>query len=77
MRNARIFLSLGIWAAILPFLGLPYSWKDILFTLTGLLIVYLSYSIYRKEKPSTSSKNFDNFRDNIYENEPQEQQSEL
>ncbi|OGI84757.1 hypothetical protein A3H56_01190 [Candidatus Nomurabacteria bacterium RIFCSPLOWO2_02_FULL_42_24] len=63
MRKARILLVLGIWVAILPYLGFPYSWKDILFTLSGLGLVYFSYILYKDYK-MTEKKTFDNFREN-------------
>ena len=65
MRRARILLILGIWVAILPYLGFPYSWKEVLFTLSGLGLVYLSYMLYRERKKEESSEEiFDNFREN-------------
>ncbi|MCX6755142.1 MAG: hypothetical protein NT068_01185 [Candidatus Nomurabacteria bacterium] len=62
MKKARIFLIIGIWVAILPYLGFPYSWKQTLFTLTGLGIMYFAYLIYKKEKidvENVKSANFD------------------
>jgi hypothetical protein len=66
MRKARIFLILGIWITILPYLGFPYSWKDILITLSGLGLVYVSYLLYResKIKEDQKEKTFDNFSEN-------------
>ena len=61
MRKARILLILGTWVAVLPYLGLPYSWKNILFTITGLGLIYFSYVLFRNSK---KKKNFDNFREN-------------
>jgi hypothetical protein len=64
MRKARIFLVLGIWVTILPYLGFPYSWKDILSTLTGLGLIYLSYMLYKDYKIEEKEKIFDNFSEN-------------
>ena len=65
MRKARTFLILGVWIAILPYLGFPYSWKNILFTITGLVVIFLSYLMYQEHKPKEGKKNsFDNFREN-------------
>ncbi|MFA6524016.1 MAG: hypothetical protein WC264_00815 [Candidatus Paceibacterota bacterium] len=63
MRKARIFLTLGIWISILPYLGFPYSWKNVLFTISGLVIIYLSYIIYRESKIK-DNKTSDNFSEN-------------
>jgi len=65
MRRARILLMFGIWVAILPYLGFPYSWKNILFSLSGLGLVYLSYVLYKEYKAKkTIAKTFDNFSEN-------------
>lgn len=73
MRKARILLFLGIWVAVLPYLGFPYSWKNILFTISGLGLIYFSYMVYQESKaeevenPSAPAekKTFDNFSENI------------
>jgi len=66
MQKARIFLILGIWITVLPYLGFPYSWKDILVTLSGLGLVFLSYLLYRESKMQEikEEKTFDNFSEN-------------
>ncbi len=65
MRKARILLILGIWIAILPYLGFPLSWKDILATLSGLLLIYISYTFYIDfKKKEVLKKSFDNFSEN-------------
>ena len=80
MYKARTLLALGTWIAILPFLGLPYAWKDNLTTLTGLVLMCLSYLLYKYyRKENNKGKTFDNFRENnnfeetnIEENSPKE-----
>ncbi len=70
MRKAYIFLVLGIWMAILPYLGFPYSWKDVLVTISGLGLIYLSYVLYKESKERESKKeNFENFSENKFEGE--------
>ena len=71
MRNARILLVLGIWVAILPYLGFPSSWKNILFVLSGLTLIYFSYVLYKEYKAvkTTEDKVFDNFSENNKEND--------
>lgn len=64
MKKARTFLIIGIWVAILPYLGFPYSWKEILFSLTGLLIMYLSYFMYKKAKTENQNKPIETFSEN-------------
>lgn len=62
MSKARILLILGTWVAVLPYLGFPSFWKNILFTLSGLTLIYFSYIMYRNSK--RNEKTFDNFREN-------------
>ena len=72
MRKARILLALGTWVAILPYLGFTYAWKNILFTITGLGLIYFSYVLYRNYKIKENQKRtFDNFRENDYFNKNQ------
>lgn len=66
MHRARMFLLLGVWIAILPYLGFPYFWKNILFTLSGLGLAYFSFLFYRESKTEEGKvKNFDNFSENL------------
>jgi len=73
MKKARILLTLGVWIAILPYLGFPYSWKNILFSLTGLVLIFLAYRFYIEYKKSVIHKKeeFDNFLENKDFNEEQ------
>lgn len=69
MKRARALLAFGIWIAILPYLGFPISWKHLLFTLTGLALMYFSYIFYKegKLKQGIETKIFDNFSENNIE----------
>jgi len=66
MRKAKILFILGIFIAVLPYLGFPYSWKEAIFTLSGLGLVYLSYMIHRESKKTENKEKavFDNFQEN-------------
>jgi membrane protein implicated in regulation of membrane protease activity len=72
MRKARILLILGIWVAVLPYLGFPYTWKDILFTVSGLILMYFSYVLYQESKKK-QEETFDNFSENKFFNEEEGQ----
>ena len=63
MKIARILLISGVWIAVLPYLGFPIFWKNILITLTGLGVASVGYSLYKKEKTSMS-ETYDNFSEN-------------
>ena len=65
MGKARKLLILGILVTILPYLGFPASWKNILSTLFGLMLIYFSYIMYKDSKIKEGKKNiFDNFSEN-------------
>lgn len=67
MRKEKTLLIIGVWVAILPFLGFPSPWRNILFLITGLAIMYLSYLFYLEFK-ARSSKDINHsktFVDNI------------
>lgn len=50
MRKERTLFIIGIWVAILPFLGFYENWRKILFIITGLGIIYLGYLFYIEVK---------------------------
>ncbi len=50
MRKERTLFIIGIWVAILPFLGFYESWRKILFIITGFGIIYLGYLFYNQAK---------------------------
>ena len=67
MRRAYKLLFLGIWVAILPYLGFPHSWKNVLFTISGLGLVYFSFILYRESKDKEKQvQTPDNFSENNY-----------
>ena len=66
MNKARIMLGLGIWVAILPYLGFPYFFKSLLFVVTGLGLIYFSFLLYRESKAENGNeKIFENFSENL------------
>ncbi|MES3031926.1 MAG: hypothetical protein V4699_01640 [Patescibacteria group bacterium] len=79
MNKARILLFLGIWVAVLPYLGFPSFWKNILATLSGLGFVYIGYVIYQESRKSgeKAGKTFDNFSENKFGNYDSEQKENL
>jgi len=65
MNKLKIIFWLNIWVIILPFLGFPDTFKDILFSTTGLIYIYYSYMLYKDLKIiETKEKSFDNFSEN-------------
>jgi len=63
MRKERTLFIIGVWVAILPYLGFYESWRKVLFVITGIGLVYLAYLFYseakaRLEKDDNKVKSF-------------------
>lgn len=50
MRGYILYMWLGVWLFLLPFLGIPGNWKDGLLILTALFIVANSFIGYRRTR---------------------------
>ena len=46
MKEVKTIISLGIVVALVPFLGFPSSWKNIVFLLLGLGIALTAFRLY-------------------------------
>ncbi|MES2315371.1 MAG: hypothetical protein V4486_01395 [Patescibacteria group bacterium] len=64
MRKIRVLLALGVWVALLPYLGFPYFWKNILLSLSGIAVIYVAFVLYKEHKMKEGKKQFDNFSEN-------------
>lgn len=71
MIKVKTILILGVWVMILPYLGFPYYFKNILFSITGLIFIYIGYLLYKEQKieGKIKEKTFDNFSENNNFNE--------
>jgi len=77
MSKVKIIFGLGIWVAILSYLGFPLSLKNVLFSITGVGIMYLGYLLYKDLKAGeTDEKTFDNFSENGNFNEEERKSQE-
>jgi len=56
MAKQKIIFFLGIWVAILPFLGFPGAWKQIFFLITGVALAYLGYLLNRESAHHTGGE---------------------
>jgi len=58
MHKSNFYISFGVWLFILPFLGIPGSWKNVLVSLSGifLVLVILGPTILKKLQPKPKSK---------------------
>ncbi|OGI88444.1 hypothetical protein A2914_02345 [Candidatus Nomurabacteria bacterium RIFCSPLOWO2_01_FULL_41_21] len=66
MQRARTLLILGIWVAILSHLGFPLYFKNILFAITGLFLMYIGFIAYKEVKKEKVVEKFDNFSENNF-----------
>ena len=56
MTKSSFYISLGIWIAILPFLGFPGVWKNILIALSGIFLALTGMGPMILKKLQTKSK---------------------
>lgn len=65
MQISKLLLYTGIWTAILPYLGIPSFIKNILFVITGFVLIYLSILLRNVKKNNNLKKAFENFSENF------------
>lgn len=53
----KIVIGLGLWLAVLPFLGFPLGWKSVLTAATGIVLMYLGALLYRKFRMMSAAAN--------------------
>lgn len=56
MRNYSAQLWLGAWLLVLPFLGIPGSWKEALTALTALILIGHALAAYYRRRMDTLSQ---------------------
>ena len=65
MSLTRKLFIFGVIIAVLPYLGFPYFWKNVLFTLLGMGLAVFAYLLHRDaRKKNVKEKTFDNFSEN-------------
>lgn len=50
MRDYTLYIWIGVWLFLLPFFGIPGSWKDILLILTALFVMVYSFVLQRRNR---------------------------
>ncbi len=43
MKHIKIIITLGILVAVVPFLGIPHSWKKVLYVGLGVVIAVIAF----------------------------------
>jgi len=56
MKHTKTIIALGMIVALLPFLGFPSSWKNIMFAVLGLTIATLTFRILAAAQSSESGQ---------------------
>jgi len=65
MSKTKILFIVGIFIVVLPYLGFPYLWKNVLFAIGGLGIAFIAYILNREaKKENMPEKTFENFSEN-------------
>ncbi len=57
MRKEKALFIIGLWISALSFLGFPQTWRNVLFLITGLVIIYLSYLFYIESRARILRRN--------------------
>lgn len=61
----RILFILGIAVVLIPYLGFPNSWKRVMFVISGIVITYTAYLLYKANKKNISQvKKIETYTDN-------------
>lgn len=60
MKREYTLLTLGILIVIIPYLGLTPSLRQIVFTLLGAWVIFLSYKYWKTKYPTSSNEKSSN-----------------
>ena len=56
MSKEITLILLGIWIAVVPYLGIPSSWKTSIFFISGLLVILLGFLLRTEALARTSGQ---------------------
>jgi len=56
MHKNNFYISFGVWITILPFLGIPGTWRNTLVVLSGLFLILVSLGPVILKRLQTRSK---------------------
>lgn len=59
MKHSKMIVTLGVIVALLPFLGFPSSWKNVMFLFLGAGIAALAFRIYIETRPDSQNTESD------------------
>lgn len=66
MRKEMAVMMLGVWVALLPFLGIPRRWDNAILLITGALIVMFGFILRKQalDRARYQSRRADTFAEN-------------
>lgn len=51
MSQAKTLIALGIAVVLVPFLGFPTSWKNVIFAVLGVAVVFFAFRVLHQLRP--------------------------
>jgi hypothetical protein len=69
MIKEKTIFAIGIWIIILPYLGFPVFWKNLLFVATGLLITVIATLMYKHKQVLARIISTKDARDTIFDDQ--------
>lgn len=54
MSKRQVLMVLGVWVAVLLFLGFPSSWDKLIAVVSGLLVLFVAYRLNPDAKPRSA-----------------------
>lgn len=64
MDKLKSLFALGVFVTVLPYLGFPMSFKNILISLSGISVLYIYYQLSKEAMVTEEKQHFDNFSEN-------------
>ena len=61
MDKLKMLFFFGVFITVLPYLGFPLSFKNILITLSGIGVIYVYYGFSKEKIAEGEKETFSNF----------------
>lgn len=58
MLKIRVILILGLLTALMPYTGFPYTTRNVVISVLGLMFVYISLVMYKEHREDLRRKAF-------------------
>lgn len=77
MKREYTLLTLGILITILPWLALPASLREIVFTFLGAWVILISYKYWKNKRPVPNQNTGNNIPEPMQQNQTQVPEQQL